>query len=243
MDQIARPPEKEQGVAAVERALSILDAFGAKDVSLSLHDIATRTGLYKSTILRLISSLERRGCMHRLPDGRFQLGHRVLHWSRVYQSSLRLDVHVLPILNLLAGETGEAASFFKRHGSMRICLFRVNSHRAIQEYVVPGDLLPLERGAAGRVLHDFAAEALQFARPANAVYVSFGESDPEVIAIAAPVFGAMNQLEGAISVSGPRSRMTRDVIAHVSDRVLEGARMLTSRLGGEPALLGRGDVG
>jgi DNA-binding IclR family transcriptional regulator len=237
IDQVAKIAEKEQRVAAVERAISILDAFSANDISLSLHDLATRTGLYKSTILRLVSSLERRGCMHRMPDGRYQLGHRLLHSSRVYQSSLRIENHVLPVLNLLVSETGEGASFYKRQGEMRICLYRVNSQCAIREYVMPGDLLPLQRGAAGRVLIDFATEARQFATAANPVYVSFGESDPEVTAIAAPVFGSMNQLAGALSVSGPRNRMTKDVLSHVSDCVLRAAVTLTVRLGGDPTLL------
>jgi hypothetical protein len=44
---------KEPGVAAVDRALSIMCAFTTSDTSLSLHEIAARTDLYKSTILRL----------------------------------------------------------------------------------------------------------------------------------------------------------------------------------------------
>ncbi len=145
---------KEVGVAAVDRALSILGAFTVNDTSLSLHEIAARTGLYKSTILRLVSSLERQACMHRLDDGRYQLGPMVLHWSRVYNSSLRIENHVIPVLSQLVQETGEGASFFVREGNVRVCLFRVNAQRAIQEYVQVGDLLPLERGAAGRILLD-----------------------------------------------------------------------------------------
>ena len=48
---------KANGVAAVERALSVLGAFRDGDASLSLHELAARTGLYKSTILRLLVSL------------------------------------------------------------------------------------------------------------------------------------------------------------------------------------------
>ena len=43
----------KQGVAALERALSILGCFTAEDKGLTLTEIADRTGLYKSTILRL----------------------------------------------------------------------------------------------------------------------------------------------------------------------------------------------
>ena len=57
--------DTEQRVEAVERALSILDAFTAERPSLSLAELAERTGFYPSTILRLASSLARFGYMHR----------------------------------------------------------------------------------------------------------------------------------------------------------------------------------
>ena len=44
------------GVAAVDRALSILDAL--TDDKVSLADLSKRTDLYKSTVLRLLKSLE-----------------------------------------------------------------------------------------------------------------------------------------------------------------------------------------
>ena len=52
-------PGRADGVAALDRAIAILDAFAAADRSLSLAEIAARTGLYKSTILRLANSLLR----------------------------------------------------------------------------------------------------------------------------------------------------------------------------------------
>ena len=94
--------KKESGVAAVDRALSILDAFSAGDTSLTLHQLAERTNLYKSTILRLVASLERNGCMARLEDGRYQLGAVLVRWSNLYLTSIRVETHVVPVLDRLA---------------------------------------------------------------------------------------------------------------------------------------------
>ena len=55
----------EGGVAAVDRALSILGAFSESDAKLSLAEISKRTGLYNSTVLRLMKSLEKFGYMYR----------------------------------------------------------------------------------------------------------------------------------------------------------------------------------
>ncbi|NEU36602.1 helix-turn-helix domain-containing protein, partial [bacterium LRH843] len=59
----------DKGVAAVERALAILDCFESDQESLPLKTIAQKTGLYKSTILRLCVSLESYGYLRRREDG------------------------------------------------------------------------------------------------------------------------------------------------------------------------------
>jgi len=68
----------EGGVAAVDRALTILDAFREADQSLTLTEISKRVGFYKSTTLRLAESLEKFGYLRRLEDGAFRLGPKPL---------------------------------------------------------------------------------------------------------------------------------------------------------------------
>ena len=48
---------RRRGVDSLERAFELLDAFRSAPGSLSLSDLAAKTGLYKSTILRLYVSL------------------------------------------------------------------------------------------------------------------------------------------------------------------------------------------
>ncbi|TIS12969.1 MAG: IclR family transcriptional regulator, partial [Mesorhizobium sp.] len=69
------PPSQApaDGVAALDRAIAILDAFTIADRSLGLAEIAARTGLYKSTILRLANSLMRGQLLERLEDGRYRI--------------------------------------------------------------------------------------------------------------------------------------------------------------------------
>src|SRR5688500_11732278 len=63
---------EQEGVAAVDRALSILDAL--TDDRVSLAELSKRTGLYKSTVLRLMKSLEKGGYALRTSDGMYRLG-------------------------------------------------------------------------------------------------------------------------------------------------------------------------
>ena len=62
------------GVAAVERALTIVSALERANGPVSLADLSRLTGFYKSTILRLMASLEGNGYVTRLRDGGYDLG-------------------------------------------------------------------------------------------------------------------------------------------------------------------------
>src|SRR5271154_3136016 len=67
----AGPDDDTGGVAAVERALAILDAFEPGEQRLTLAELSRRTTFYKSTILRLAQSLLRHGYLQRLDDGSY----------------------------------------------------------------------------------------------------------------------------------------------------------------------------
>lgn len=219
------PMPREEGVAAVERALAILGAFREGDASLALAELAARTGLYKSTILRLLASLERHRCVERRPDGRWALGPMLFRWGSLYARAQPVEGQLPAALAALAEESGETASFWVRHGSQRLCLARVRSPSPIRDDLSAGDLVPLPAGAGGRVLTAPDPRG-------QGTVATLGERNPETAGIAAPVFGAGGALLGAISVSGPRQRIAGRVEAHLAT-VTRAAADLTRRLGGD----------
>jgi DNA-binding IclR family transcriptional regulator len=231
----ANAADKKLGVAAVDRALSILGAFVDNEPSLSLSRIAQRTGLYKSTTLRLIDSLEAVGYIRRLPSGDYQLGPTLFRLGMQYQKAFNIGDFVLPRLQELVRETAESASFYVRNGQARLCLFRVDSPQAVRDHVRMGDELPLRKGAAGHVLIAFESgiAVARIAARDKFITVSLGERLPDLAAVAAPVFDAAGELAGAINVSGPRTRFTKQAIADISNSVLKHAKALTLALGGD----------
>ncbi|MGE4239962.1 IclR family transcriptional regulator [Ramlibacter sp.] len=232
--------QKSGGVAAVQRAFAILHAFRAGDTSLTLNELSLRTGMYKSTILRLIATLVQEHCLVRLDDGSYQLGSMLLHWGGLYQTALRLDDHVPAILRRLVQETEEGASFFTREGNLRVCLFRIDSPRSIRDHIRTGDLLPLDRGAAGRVLASFDQTLTPpESFPAQPYIVTVGEREADIAAIAAPVFGTQGSLRGALAISGPAARFSAELIPSMSQALLRAAADLTRRLGGDASPLER----
>lgn len=229
------------GVAAVDRAFAILRAFDADHHVLTLAELARRTGLYKSTILRLISSLERAGFIRRLADGQFTIGHEPSRLANLYQTSFRLRDILYPLLQELSDETGETSSFYVEEGESRVVLFRVEPKRTIKVSVHEGDRFPIAVGASGKVLRVFGRMAdTRLPEIAERYWaVSAGERDPEIAAISVPVFGPERILQGALTVSGPVDRLVQDQITHAAKLLLRAAVAATKALGGEAGSLER----
>lgn len=226
--------DTEQRVEAVERALSILDAFTAELPSLSLAELAERTGFYPSTILRLASSLGRFGYMHRGPDGQFRLGPTPLRLGLLYRQAFNLTDYVRPALGRLVERTGETAAFYVREGDKRICLYRQHTQRLVRHHLEEGAELPLDVGASAHVLMAFTGGSgpIYEAVRATGLYVSIGERDPETAAIAAPVFGRSHDFLGALGITGLPRRFEGDNLAVLKAVVAEEAGLLSRALNG-----------
>jgi DNA-binding IclR family transcriptional regulator len=229
------------GVAAVDRALSILDAFTHNHPKLSLAEISKRTGLYKSTVLRLAKSLEKFGYVHRSQEGSYWLGSKVLFLGSLYQRHFRTSEIVPQALGRIVDELKEAASFYVRDGDHRICLHRVESTRAVRDAVHEGDRLPLTVGASSHVIRAFSgAPGARYEQIRRSMYAaSYGERDPETAAVACPVFGVGDVLVGALAVSGPRYRLEALGLDPILPVLFRHAIDLTRILGGNPEALAR----
>jgi DNA-binding IclR family transcriptional regulator len=233
---MAKRTQKElrsvKGVSAVERALAVLTAFRRGDGAVSLADLAKRTGLVKSTIMRLAVSLEQYRLLARLPDGSYRLDAETLRLGTAYQQAFNLSDHVAPALGELATRTGETASFYVRHGDERLCLFRVESANPIRMHVQPGDTRPMDKSAIAQVLRKYA-DTLPLPDDNLPLFTS-GITDPHSAALAMPVFGIGDTLVGALSISGPVSRLTSAFAEQSKDLLVETAHKLTVACGGTP---------
>jgi DNA-binding IclR family transcriptional regulator len=224
------------GAAAVDRALSLLAAFRAGDVSLTLAELSARTRLYKSTVLRLLASLEHARLLQRLDNGSYALGSEVARLSTVYSASFSLDRVVLPVLRQLVAATGESAAYHVRQGPARLCLYRVDSPHPIRDHIKAGDLLPLDRGTGGRLLSAFDPELGAAATAGDrkllagirqrGYLAATGDRLAEVAGISAPVFRADGSIAAALTLTMPSHRYQERYI----QPVLDGAKRLSGQV-------------
>lgn len=237
----ASPSKAEQsaapgGAAAVDKALSLLAAFRHGDTALGLAELATRTQLYKSTALRLLASLEHARLLQREADGRYALGPELSRLAALQAASFSMQTQLLPLLRGLVAQTQESAAFHVRQGDQRLCLLRVDSPQLLRDHVRAGDVLPLDRGAGGRVLLAFAGQRgrlyAQIRREGHALLSD--DRVPGLTGISAPVWKPGGDLAGALTLTLPTSRLH----AHLLPALRAAARQATLRLGGTPPPMG-----
>ncbi|WP_108661379.1 IclR family transcriptional regulator [Acuticoccus kandeliae] len=220
-------------VAAVDRALLIPAAFKRGEASLSLAELAKRTKLHKSTILRLAASLEDAGYLVRLEDGRWRLGSTLSRLGALYQAAFNLGDYVEPALQWAADRSGESTAFYVKDDNVRVCLYRVESAQSVRHHIMVGEHLPLNIGGPGRVLTAFTGGTDPTSDEVREryYYVSRGERDPSAYGVSVPVFDLRN-LVGALGIIGPAPRFTEEAIDNYIDLALEAGIRLTGQLGG-----------
>jgi DNA-binding IclR family transcriptional regulator len=240
----------KQVQTSVERALAILDSFKMGDQALSLAALAQRTGLYKSTILRLCDALQRQSYLERLDGGGYRLGAAAVRLGEICKRSNRIDAIVPPVLHDLVAATGESAALLMRRGDTMVCLRRVDSTRMVREYIREGDVLPLV-GAPGRIFrhcerlgdptysgHELAP-SMRTNSPRSLPIVTRGEYDPELATVACGVFGPDDELLGVMALTGPRTRFQPRPARTMGAALLKACQQLTMRSGGDAAVCDR----
>ncbi len=229
-------PGNANGVAAVERAISILEAFSERDTSLSLGELSRRTELDKATVLRIARSLAKSAVLVRNEDASWRLGPKLVRLGAIYQSTFHPAAIVEPLLAELSERTGESAALYVREGDRRVCLFRHDSSQSIRHSARVGDAFRLDLGAPGRVLVAFGTgdDPLANEIRLRGWHCTRGERDPQVASLAVPVFRDGPNLFGTLALTGPPTRFTDEAVASHLPILLDGAARLSAAMGGSP---------
>lgn len=222
------------GVAAVKRALSILLAFRQGEASLSLAELARRTGLYKSTILRLAGTLAANDFLTRTTDGSFRLGIALLRMGLFYQESFPAQEIICKGLAELMRTTGESARFYIRQGSRRVLLFSVDSPQSLREHILPGYSAPIDESSTGLVFR-LAKRPTGLRRVRLPIHTS-GIKDPLTSSCAVPLVTTDAAFLGVISVSGPTARFTWSKRQAAGKKLMEVTARMASQLRGQTLL-------
>jgi len=241
-------------VAAVERALAVLDAVAeAEDVGT--NELARRTGINPSTVSRLLATLAARGLVRHVEEtGRYQLGARLVQLGTAALAGLDMRELARPMLASLAAETGETATLSVPGEPDAITIDFVQSPSSVQSVARVGRSSIAHATATGKVALAFGAAVLpsgdlrtytdrtitdRDALAAELVGVreqglarALGEREDDLNAIAAPVLDARGQVVAILGIQGPDSRFDTSAMLDASVVLLDSARKLEVSLGG-----------
>ena len=234
----------------------ILDAFSLAKPALTLGELRAATGFPTSTVQRLVANLVAEGFLDRDGD-RYRIGATMAYWAAPASRGIDRLRAVTPALQELRALTGETACFFVREGPYRVCVAIEETSHAIRREMHVGKVVPLQAGSAGRVLMAWDDDALTevLAGPLES-FTELSVTDPETLradveqvrrdgwsytegerdegaaGLSAPVFDAAARLVGAMTISGPTSRVTRASADAWADELVRSAETATRLLGG-----------
>lgn len=220
-------------IAAVERALQVLSAFRLAP-RMTLSELSTHTGLFKSTLLRILATLERNGYVTRLSDGQYRIGGLVYELGSSYTASFDLSEIIKPALADLSRLTGESSAFYVRAGIQRQCVFRVQSSQAVRHVIDAGQIIDLDGAATSQLLRRYESAA---GRPTTATdYAALcistsGIGDNQTASVGAPIFDTAG-FAGVLNVSGPVNRFNAQIAVSCLAVLAIIARNVTTSLGG-----------
>lgn len=145
--------ETRYTVPALERGLKLLMEFGRNERTLTPPELARRLDLPRSTVFRMLSTLEDLGFVERTDGGRaFRLGIAVLRLGFEYLSSLDLTELGTPILGRLRDKVGCACNLVVRDRRSIVYVAKVAPASWIASSVTVGTRLPAHATVFGRLL-------------------------------------------------------------------------------------------
>ncbi|HKS50208.1 MAG TPA: IclR family transcriptional regulator [Amycolatopsis sp.] len=244
----------------MDRAFRILGAFASSDRSLSLTSLSVRTGLPKTSTLRLARKLTEWGALERTEDGEYVIGLRLLEVASLAPRGHGLRAIALPHLVDLHHATGHDALLAVREGREAILVERLSADTAVRRKYRVGGRMPLPCTGVGLALLAYAPIELQDevltgdlvdapaetgvsaqsmrARLATVrrrgVAVVFRHIPEPVMSVACPIFGRGHTAVGALSVVCRVSRSAQHDPTTVTPAVVAVARAISRAMTAEP---------
>lgn len=230
MDDIAVARRRARnGVPVLERMMDVLAILERTERGETIRDLTEQLSLPRSTVYRMLNTLEAHEMVRRNGSGAFFLGPRLLALAarvRPVQASYDLVALATPVMQKLVEQTGEPAKLSVRDGDQALVVAALLGLHEYSPAPGAGTSYPLHAGAASKVIlahlpadeiETFLRKPLERFTPRTIVEQGKlraelarirrrgyardqGEHGASVHAVAAPVFEAGGRLVGALSI-------------------------------------------
>jgi DNA-binding IclR family transcriptional regulator len=242
----------------IQQTMRVLRLFSPDRRELGVTEAAELLGRPKSSVSRLLRSMETEGFLHRdETSGRFRLSLGLAALGELARASTSMQRLARPVLEDVVARTGETTNLVVLDGGEAVNVEVVRSSRAVQHVGVLGRRLPLHATAAGKVLLAWAPPAVRdrvlsgplpalasrtltdpgdLARElacvrAQGYATASRELEEELAAVSAPVMDHRGSVVAAVTTSAPLSRVDAARWPGLVLHVTGAAAALSSALG------------
>lgn len=251
--------ETDYRVPALQRGLSILQMFNARERSLGMADIAERLGVSVSAIYRIVHTLCEMDYLRKIGKSHYELGPQVVSDGFSYLTSRDLVDVALPYLNALRDRTSLSCHLSIREQTDSLYLYRAFAAQRLSVNIPIGTRIPCHCTAMGRMLLSGLSEAELHSLYQHVRLDDYPPPTPKTLpelrqmieldrqrgwvlhrsdystAIACAVRNHLGQVVAAINLSGPEAVMANDLARDGYRQTLQQCAQDISRELGAPA--------
>lgn len=244
-------------IQSIQRAAALMRCFTEADPELGVTELSQRTGLHKSTVSRILSTLQREGFVGQNPaTGRYRLGIGLISLAGVALGRVDVRSAAYYHLDALVESTQETVNLAILDGGECVIVDSRSSPKPLRYTSWIGRRLPLHCTANGKVLlagldeqrrrlllvfplrrytpGTIVAEtalAAELARVEARGYASAeGEFEEGYCAVAVPIVDSRGHTVASLSVSGPSLRMERATLAGYVDQLSQASARISTEL-------------
>lgn len=241
----------------VDRIFSILEYLSLASSPKGPTEIAAATGLHKSTVHRLLTSLCKRGYIERTSQGTYHIGIKLVEIVSNRINNLELQTEARPLLNDLHDELGLVVHLGILDHHEVVYVEKMDISRNLRLYAQIGMRVPAHCSSLGKcLLASLSGDDIDYLLPKGTLeqytpntittvpdlkvhlrevrLQGWGMDNEEYIVgnrcIAAPVFDYRGEVIAAVSASGPTSLLTEERIPQVVSRVKQATAQISRRL-------------
>lgn len=253
-------PIKERSgfIQSIQRAAVILRSFTETEPELGVIELSQRLDLHKSTVSRILSTLQHEGLIGQNPEtGKYRLGVGLISLAGVALGRLNARAAAQPYLTDLVNATQETVNVTVLDGSECVNIERAFSPQPIRYMGWIGRRSPTHCTASGKVILAYMDPAQRTAvlpiplcRYTNKTITDLAQLEQSLAnvcrdgyaivheeyeagfsSIAAPILDHRGNVAATLAVSGPTYRLEDGVITTFVTPLLDAAQKASAGLG------------
>lgn len=139
-------------IACLDKAITLLEILCEKSLSFSVTELSKISGLNRTTVHRIMKTLEKRKVVIKNKNKLFKIGPNAYRMGCVYLDNFNYEDMIPKILNEIAEKTQESVGYAIKEGNTILSLFEVEINQPFKMNYKPGLYYPINRGCYGKCL-------------------------------------------------------------------------------------------